>query len=387
MSQWNPVIVVVAFNRPHSLERLLNSLKRARNIENAKLIISIDNLEPHNLHIKKIADAFTWPFGEKEVIYQKQRLGLRNHIIQCGDLSEKYGSVIILEDDLFVSPFFYDYAQKALAYYDIDDKIGGISLYKQPYEETHKTPFNPIDDNSSVFFIQFPSSLGQAWTYRQWKLFRDWYNKSQNLALIPVPPKVLNWPETSWKKYFCAFLVQTNGYFVYPRISLTTNFNDPGTNMKKLVNHDGQVQLQLVETNYKFRSINESQCIYDVFFELLPSSLISFTNQFNQYDLELDLYGNKDLSKIKSSYVITSHPAKNYIAGFKRALKPHELNVILNLAGKDFFLCNKEDVLPFTKLYEKKIADYQYFYHKNLNGWKVLVTNYLIKMKSKIFFS
>jgi hypothetical protein len=42
----------------------------------------------------------------KEVIVRR-RLGLRNHIT-CGDLS-LHEAVIILEDDLFVSPAFYDF--------------------------------------------------------------------------------------------------------------------------------------------------------------------------------------------------------------------------------------------------------------------------------------
>jgi hypothetical protein len=159
---YNPVIVVVAYNRPVSLKRLLSSLEKSRSIENAKLIISIDNQEPRNFNVKEIAEEFHWPFGEKEVIYQKQRLGLRKHILQCGDLAKKYGSVIILEDDLFVSPVFYEYTIDALKYYDNDENIAGISLYNPPIHDLCSNPFRPIQNESDVYFMQFPSSLGQA---------------------------------------------------------------------------------------------------------------------------------------------------------------------------------------------------------------------------------
>src|SRR4030043_1928352 len=126
--KYSPAIVVVAYNRPRSLERLLSSLRNAKKISNAELIISIDNKEPENIIIKNIADAFEWPYGDKKVIYQEKRLGLKQHVLQCGDLSQKYGSIIMLEDDLMVSPYFYDFAKKALEFYDGDDKIGGVSL-------------------------------------------------------------------------------------------------------------------------------------------------------------------------------------------------------------------------------------------------------------------
>ncbi|MBN1143204.1 MAG: hypothetical protein JXA72_02230, partial [Bacteroidales bacterium] len=90
--KYNPVIVVVAFNRPRSLERLLFSLKNAKNIAHAKLIISIDNKEPENFPVRDLATNFEWPFGEKQVIYQEKRLGLKQHVLKCGDLANEYGS-------------------------------------------------------------------------------------------------------------------------------------------------------------------------------------------------------------------------------------------------------------------------------------------------------
>ena len=136
-------------------------------------------------------------------------MGLRKHILACGDLSVEYGSVILLEDDLYVSPFFYEYTQQALSFYENDDIIAGISLYRQPYEETTYHPFEPLCDNSDVFFLQFPSSLGQAWTKKQWQLFKEYYDKDPDPSAVAVPRKILHWPKTSWKKFFCSYLKNT----------------------------------------------------------------------------------------------------------------------------------------------------------------------------------
>jgi len=379
MNKYNPVIIVVAFNRPESLKRLLQSLKGVKKIDKAKLIISIDNQEPHNFDVKKIAEEFEWPFGEKEVVYQKQRLGLRKHILQCGDYALTYGSVIILEDDLFVSPYFYDYAVQALNFYSEDENIGGISLYSQPREEITEKLFYPIQDDSSIYFLQFPSSWGQAWTVKQWLKFREWYNTNPYLNEINIPDRVLHWPETSWKKYFCAYLVNFNKYFVFPRISLTTNFNDVGTHLKMVINYDGQAPLKVIDSEYRFIELEQSLCIYDVYFELMASCLNKMNNKFIEFSYELDLFGNKNLSKINTPFILTSRPSTKSLFSFKRSLKPHELNVLFDLQGNDLNFSRKKDVRPVKNKKAQFISDYQYNFSRRLPSIKLLLYNYFLR--------
>lgn len=380
---FRPAIVVAAYNRPRSIRRLLTSLRNAKISEPARLIISIDNDEPNNLNIKEIAEQFDWPHGPKEVRYQEKHLGLRKHILQCGDLTREFGSVIILEDDLYVSPYFYEYAVFALEYYKEDDKIGGVSLYNQPIHEFVQISFSSIYDNSDVYFLQFPSSLGQTWTAKQWTEFMEWYKTDPDLGKISLPNYIKRWPETSWKKYFCAFLVEKNKYFVFPRFSFTTNFNDPGTNLKKKVNHDGQTPLRLLGQAYRFKGITDSLCIYDANLELSSNCVSVLSSHLDDYSFELDLYGVKDLEQVKTPYLITSRPSVKPIMGFRRALKPHEMNVILNLEGTDFSLSKVEDVRPIANKYETAISNYKYFYNRRPIGWKAQAYNYFIRFKNK----
>jgi hypothetical protein len=310
-------------------------------------------------------------------------LGLRKHILQCGDLSKKYGSVIILEDDLYVSPYFYDYAVQALEYYDTDELAGGISLYHHVDEDMTELPFTPVHDDSDVYFIQFPSSWGQAWSEKQWNNFRTWYDRSPDIAKIRISPQVLSWRESSWKKYFNAFLVDAGKYFVFPRVSLTTNFNDKGTHKVLDINHNGQTPLRITDTNYRFKSCADSFIKYDAHFEMTAESVRHFCTDLAGYSFELDLYGIKDLSRLAVPYILTIRPSRNYIRGYQRALKPHEMNIILNLPGKDIRLCKKEDVMTEEITYERRYADYKYYYDNHLSGFRLSV--YERMMKSKLF--
>ena len=115
-------IVVVAYNRIESLKRILGSLLQAEHPDQGtELIISIDRGD--NADVLDYANAFSWPFGEKQVIYQEENLGLKRHILKCGGLTRAHDGIILLEDDLYVSPDFYRYA---LECYDfVADKIFG----------------------------------------------------------------------------------------------------------------------------------------------------------------------------------------------------------------------------------------------------------------------
>jgi len=371
--KYSPAIVVVAYNRPHSLQRLLSSLANTRKADGARLIISIDNNGSENQPVLDMAKNFKWPFGEKEVVHQPVKLGLRKHILQCGDLSKKYGSVIILEDDLFVSPYFYDYAVQALEYYEPDEKTGGISLYNHVDEDMTELPFMPIQDDSDVYFIQFPSSWGQAWSENQWNNFRTWYDKNPDISKIRISPQVLSWSESSWKKYFNAYLVYSGRYFVFPRISLTTNFNDKGTHKVLDINHNGQTQLRITDTHYRFRYCADSFCRYDAHFELEDRSVHHYCPDLSEYSFELDLYAIKNLEQVTVPYLITIRPSRNFIKGYRRALKPHEMNVILNLPGEDIRLCRKEDIIVEATSYRRRFADYRYYYANHLSGFRLSI--------------
>ncbi len=379
--KYNPVIVIAAYNRPESLKRLLYSISLAKQITDTKLIISIDKNDSGDQSVRNIAHAFNWTFGEKEVICHEKRMGLKNHILLCGDLSIKYGSVIMLEDDLFVSPYFHEYACQALEYYDRDSVIAGISLYSQPVEDITELPFTAIHDGSDVYFMQFPSSWGQAWSADQWKAFRTWFDTRPDIKSIPISDVILNWPESSWKKHFTAYLAATNKYFVYPRVSLSSNFNDPGTNYASLINHDGQAVLRLQGSPYRFADLATSFSVYDSYFELLPEHVKKLNPELESYSFEMDLYGNKNSDTIQTPYFITSKDARNPVRGFKRSLKPHDMNVALNLEGDDLLLCRTADIFPLRHNTRKEVMKYKYFFTRHLPGIRVQLYKSFAKYK------
>ncbi|HDL48798.1 MAG TPA: hypothetical protein ENH33_02390, partial [Actinobacteria bacterium] len=111
-----PAIVIVAYDRPRPLARLLDSLAQIRTPtgDDVQLVISIDDSVPATM---EVAHRYDWPFGPKRNIGHKTRLGLRTHVLTCGDLTTEYGSILMLEDDLYTSPDVYRFAQDAATFY------------------------------------------------------------------------------------------------------------------------------------------------------------------------------------------------------------------------------------------------------------------------------
>lgn len=327
----NPTIVVVAYNRPKPLGRLLQSLLNAHYSESeVRLVISIDKSE--NKEVLKLSQQFEWKFGEKKIIQHTEHLGLKEHILRCGDLSLEYESIIVLEDDLLVSPYFYQYAKQAIEFYKDENALAGISLYNYQVAESCFYPFQAIDDGSDVYFMQVASSWGQAWTKTQWQKFRNWFSLNAELpSSAAIPNYLKQWGKHSWKKHFIHYLIDTDKYFVFPRLSLTTNFEEEGTNSStRNVFH---VPLQISTSNYKFCELMLSKSVYDAWFEIKPQLLKQFNVTLINYNFEVDLYGSKEINTNDYEYILSSKEAQNPLLLFGADLFPMESNITFNLSG------------------------------------------------------
>lgn len=328
----SPTIAVIAYNRPASLERLLRSLAAASVPDSSKahLVISIDG--GGDAQTVEVARGFLWTHGDKLVIEHEQNLGLKEHVLQCGDLSQQYGSIILLEDDLVVSPAFYRFSCQALTYYAPDSRIAGISLYSQRLNETARCLFEPIHNGCSVFLSRMPSSWGQAFTSTQWRLFRDWLKGRGGIADSPdIPEEIQHWPESSWKKWFCSYMVDADKWFVYPYISYTTNFGEVGRHHVRRSTIT-QVELATNSTSVAFPRI-EQAIKYDLYWELVSDPCAG-----GEESVLWDIHGTKPC--LDADYVVSSRAQKGYrrTRGFALDLRPVQLNYFMDNEGTDFWL-------------------------------------------------
>lgn len=335
-------IVVVGYDRPHSLSRLLGSLNRvAFDGQRIPLIISLDRSGDEM--VTAVAEAFSWSHGDKIVRTFPQRLGLKQHVLACGDLTRDFEHLIVLEDDLYVSQNLYRFAVQAIDFYRDDDRIAGIALYNHLWNVACDRPFMPLDDRFDAYFMQFACSWGQIWSRDKWSRFRDWYRKHGN-DFQPgpaIPPNVVQWSDHSWLKYHIRYCIETGRFFVYPRVGLSTNFSDKGQHN---AGQENGYQIPLQEAyskQYHFPRLDGSRAVYDAFFE---SMALGDALGIAPEELCVDLYGIKR-NRANARYWLTLEPAAcKVLKTFDLAFRPHESNVLHEVPG------------AFIKLYDTSLA-------------------------------
>ena len=365
-----PAIVTIGYNRPDSLKRLLGSIAAASYPEGVSvpLVISIDKSETDE--VIGVAEDFSWEYGEKIILKRNPRMGLRNHVLACGDLTHEYGSIIVLEDDLYVSPAFYDYAVKALDFTEGDERVGSISLYNHLFNVHVRRSFAAVDDGYDNWYLQLASSWGQAYSRKQWDAFKIWYDNhlKADLARTNVPANVSGWSDKSWLKYYIAYLIDMDRFTFYPRISYTTNFGDVGSHAVKS-DCDLQVPLSGAKgrQHLSFSRLEDSTAVYDSFFEntRLGESVIKqliteestvagsavalnvaegsnlrneacriITDLYGYKPVEAMLKEDKDIRYVLSSKALPYKIVKSYA----RAMRPIDENIRCDIPGNDFYL-------------------------------------------------
>lgn len=321
-------LVAVGYNRLSSMKRLLDSLQRAYYENNdIPLVISIDASGDTDLY--DFVRGFEWQHGEKYVNIQVSRLGLKNHIIQCGDLTRFFRAVVILEDDVFVSEYFYNYIEKAVDFYEKDDRVGGISLYQN--ELIQNKPIYFQKDGSDTYLKQTPASWGECWTSKQWCLFKDWYNSfsDDRFERIDMPDYIKSWTR-AWSKYFMAYLIETNRYFVFPYDTHTACFGDAGEH-SSIASTYGQANLLCGKKHYFFRPFDE-MVRYDIY---MTNEKVFEWAGFPKEQLCVDWYGNnKNIYQCR--YILTPyHLPYKIIKSYGLSMRPIELNIKYNIEGND----------------------------------------------------
>lgn len=345
-------VVVVGYNRLNSLTRLLNSLVNAcYPNDSIPLVISIDASGDDKLY--NYVKSFVWPHGEKYVIIQKERLGLKNHIFQCGDLTKFFKAIILLEDDLFVSPYFYDYVEKTVVKYGESDEIAEISLYKNETNGYAGLPFFNMQDGNDVFLMQDVSTWGQCWTEQMWNKFVEWRDchTEEDIQNVDMPDRIKKW-ERAWSKYYIAYVINTRRYILYPNISLTTNFSDAGEH-GDTQNSAVQVNLLQGRKHYYLEELSELTR-YDIYNN---NEAIYQWLGLKEDELCLDLYGNH-INTGKKYLLSTRMFPYDIITSFALYMRPMELNIKYQLKGDGIFLYDTAGISKGNKGYSKRLIPY-----------------------------
>ncbi|RZK27240.1 MAG: glycosyltransferase family 2 protein [Flavobacterium sp.] len=161
-------IVLFAYNRPWHTEQTLQSLAKNVLASETELIVYVDgpkqdasaeqlaNVEK----VRELVKRQTW-CKELTIHIAESNQGLANSIIRgVTETLKKHDRLIVLEDDMILSPYFLQYMNEALEKYADCEDVVSIHGYCVP-----------INYSSPIFFLRGADCWGWATWKRGWKLF------------------------------------------------------------------------------------------------------------------------------------------------------------------------------------------------------------------------
>ena len=245
-------IAAFVFNRPDHTRFMLESLRENILSQESKLYIFCDGPRDANDQekvdeVRAVVRDKDW-CGNVEIIEQQVNQGLATSIIAgVSRLCQKYGRVIVLEDDLVLDPKTLEYMNQALDHFADDENVMQVSGYMFPIENIG------VDH---AFLMPFVTSWGWATWNRAWKLFdedcaearkelesldtRRRFNVDNSYDYSGMLLKQLEGKIDSWAIRWNWTVFQNSGRVLYPPFSLIANhgFDGSGTHGSRSRNYN-----------------------------------------------------------------------------------------------------------------------------------------------------
>ena len=158
-------IVLFVYNRPWHTKQTIESLQKNELASQSEIFIYCDNAKSEKVQssvneVRNFADTVDG-FKKVTVIKREKNWGLSDSITDgVTKIVNKYGKIIVLEDDLVVSPYFLKFMNDALKFYKEEKKVWHVSGWSYPIE------LNDLDD---VFLWRLMNCWGWATWADRWK--------------------------------------------------------------------------------------------------------------------------------------------------------------------------------------------------------------------------
>lgn len=168
-------IALFAYKRPDHLARTLRSLRQNPEAAASELFLFCDGARsPADQQavneVRKVAREVDW-CAKLTVRERHENAGLSRSIMEgVSELCEQYGKVIVLEDDLELSPHFLSFLNEGLRRYETDDRVYQVTGYNYP-----TAPHAEAD----AFFLVHSS----CWGWGTWR--RAWQSLDKTPSLLP----------------------------------------------------------------------------------------------------------------------------------------------------------------------------------------------------------
>ena len=239
-------VVVFVYNRLDKAKNCIEALEKCLLTDQTELHVFADGAKGEK-DKDKVEAVHKWlrEYGEGSCSFSKvflhikeKNAGLASSIISgVTQLTNDYGKVIVVEDDLIVARSFLQYMNGALDYYEEDDSIWEIASYGYNLKALRKY-------NHDIYLGYRASSWGWATWKDRWDAC-DWevkdYEELKNSKemqekfcrgggdLYPMLQRQMRGESDSWAIRWAYSCAMKDKYVIYPKVGQVSNDGFDGT--------------------------------------------------------------------------------------------------------------------------------------------------------------
>ena len=275
-------IVLFVYSRTDCLIKTVDALKNNYQADESELYIFSDGpKDGQEEKINKVRSYIRTITGFKriEIIESPRNKGLANSIISgVTEIVNRYGKIIVLEDDLVTSPYFLKYMNDSLALYENESDVSCLCGYTYPICSTIK---------ERSFFIRGADCKGWGTWKRAWDMFEI---DAQKLKVILKKEKLqkkfnfdcaypymdmlqdqINGYIDSWAIRWLASAIINNQLCLYPTRSLVQDIGMgiPGSTHCTMQTNYFEVELDSVTSSWEKISVSESKEMFELYAQYL----------------------------------------------------------------------------------------------------------------------
>lgn len=293
-------IILFTYNRLYHTKQTISALQKNELANNSELFIYSDGGKDEESwnNVNKIRQYLETIVGFKNIIIIKREtnIGLAQNIIDgVTKIINKYGKIIVIEDDIVTSPYFLNFMNDSLNFYEKESKIWHISGWNYPIS----------NENLKDTFLYRTMN---CWGWATWKDKWNYYEKNPKKLIEAFSQEeiykfnldgVVNFWEqieknhnkqmNTWAIFWYTTIFKNNGLCLNPVQSFVENigFDGTGTNTGYRNNYSSNVFR--INYNIKFESkLKENQ--------LATERIKNFYKENNKENKNLTF--SKNLNKI-----------------------------------------------------------------------------------------
>lgn len=234
-------VAVFAYNRPAHIAAAMDALGRCDRLDECQVHVFCDGAKDEAggaavTATREVVRERAKALGA-EVVEREVNLGLARSIVAgVTDLCERYGRVIVVEDDLVVAPDFLDFMLQALDRYADVGSVYQVSGFMFPVVHP---------EGADAFFLPLTTTWGWATWARAWEAF-DWHATGAAEALRDPATRAAFDPygdgrfftmladrlagrNDSWGILWKWEVFRRGGLVLYPRLSLVRQMGWDGS--------------------------------------------------------------------------------------------------------------------------------------------------------------